>query len=156
MRKITLYLVASIVSALLVLLGCGGRPLTMNKIQFVEQGMSSSSLLSMVKEEPNKVFTVVDPASGLEYPVYMFYMQTGTKNIPSGYWSGEIGMYIMQYDTVPVSEDFAFLFFEDSLLFWGFLTEFARSDDELMRRLAPIMVVEAKQPIKKEIVNGTD
>jgi hypothetical protein len=154
MRKITLYLVASIVSALLVLLGCGGRPLTMNKIQFVEQGMSSSSLLSMVKEEPNKVFTVVDPASGLEYPVYMFYMQTGTKNIPSGYWSGE--MYIIQADTVPVSEDFAFLFFEDSLLFWGFLTEFARSDDELMRRLAPIMVAAAKRTIRKETVNESD
>jgi hypothetical protein len=150
MRKLSRYLEASVVVVVVLLVSCG--PLTMNKIEFVERGMSSNRLSSMVKGKPFKVFTVVDPEGGLEYEAHMFYMQTGTKthyDPGNKYISG-------RWETSAVSESFAFLFFEDSLLFWGFLHEFARSDDELMRRLAPMIVANAKTPIKEETVNETD
>lgn len=154
MRKLSRCLEASIVLVLVLSVGCSSyHVITMNEIQFVEGGMSSSSLSSMVKGKPYKVFIVVDPNGGLEYQVHIFPMQTGSTTISSGYWIGNV--YIAQVDTVPVSEDFAFLFFQDSLLFWGFLHEYARSDDELIRRLAPIIVEESKPPLKDTTVNGT-
>ena len=123
----------------LLLLGCAG-PITMNKIQHIERGIHSDSLSSMVERKPARVFTVVDPENGLEYQVQIYPMQTGTEThyVP-GYYIGDV-YYFGGYETYSVNEDFAFLFFEDSLVFWGFLHEFARSDDPLVRRLAPLII----------------
>lgn len=92
----------------------------------------------MVGQKPAKVFTVNDPDGGLEYQVQIFPMQTGTATTYSSIYVE--GTYIPISTSYPVSEDYAFLFREDSLLFWGFLHEYARSDDELIRRLAPIIM----------------
>ena len=154
MRKPSRCLEASIVLVLVLSVGCSPyHVITMNEIKFVERGVSSSSLSSMVKGKPYKVFIVVDPKDGLEYQVHMFSMKTGSKTVSSGYWIGNV--FMTHIDTVPVSEDFAFLFFQDLLLFWGFFHEYARCDDELIRRLAPIIVEESKPPIIDTAVNGT-
>ena len=147
MRKLTRYLEASIAAVLLLLVGCA-HPLTMNRIQFVEQGMSSNSLSSMVGQKPPKVFTVVDPVSGLEYQAHMFPMQTGTRTYQHSYTDSE-GNLIVVTNTYPVADDFAFLFCEDSLLFWGFLHEYARSDEQLIRQLAPI-IMQGLEETRKE------
>lgn len=84
------------------------------------------------------MFTVNNPEDGVEYQVQIFPMQTGTATTYSSIYVE--GTYIPISTSYPVSEDYAFLFREDSLLFWGFLHEYARSDDELIRRLAPIIM----------------
>lgn len=128
---------ALIAAMLLLLVGCASH-LTMNKIQFVERGMATNSLSSMVEREPAIVFTVVDPEVGLEYHVQIFPMHTGTATVYYSIYSE--GMIIPFPIAYPVSEKFVFLFCEDSLLFWGFLHEFARSDEQLIRRLAPLIM----------------
>jgi hypothetical protein len=128
----------------------------MDKIQFVERGMSSKSLPSMLEANAYTVFTIVDPEDGLEYQVHMFFMQTGTVTTYNpGYWTGEV--YIAgSWETSAVGESFAFLFFEDSLLFWGFFHEFARSNDQLIRRLAPIVIQGHNGKLRKAMLNETD
>jgi hypothetical protein len=106
----------------------------MNKIQHIEQGMPSDSLSSMVERKPTKVFTVVDPENGLEYQIQVFPMQTDTV-ITTTYTK-----YMTYTHTYPVTRDYAFLFREDSLLFWGFPHEFARADEPFIRRLAPLIM----------------
>lgn len=123
---------------LVLLVGCAG-PLTMNNIQFVERGMSPDNLLSMVGREPAKVFTLIAPEDGREYQVQIFPMQIGTATTYSFYTNPQ-GILVPQTTRYPVSENFAFLFYEESLLFWGFFHEYARSDDQLIRRLAPIII----------------
>jgi hypothetical protein len=118
---------------LLLLVGCAG-PLTMNKIQHIEQGMPSDSLSSMVERKPTKVFTVVDPENGLEYQVEVFPMQTDTVMTTT------YTKYMTYTHTYPVTRDYAFLFRENSLLFWGFPHEFGRSDKPSIRRLAPLII----------------
>ena len=141
MRKIIRYLKGSIIVVLLFLVSCV--PITMDQIQSIERGMSSSSFSSMVGTNPAKEFTVIDPRSGLEYQVYIFCMQTGTTTADFGYWVDNV--YIPQIETVPVAEDFAFLFYKDSLLFWGFFHEYARSDEQLIERLAPVIIKELEK-----------
>jgi hypothetical protein len=122
----------------------------MDKIQFVERGMSPKSLFSLLEVNAYTVFTVVDPEDGLKYQVRMFYMVTGTVTVTTGgYYIGD--EYIFpETRTEPVHESFAFLFFEDSLLFWGFFHEFARSNDQLIRRLAPIIIEGHKRRLRIE------
>ena len=120
---------------LLLLVGCAG-PLTMNRIQRIELGMPSDGLSSMVKRKPARVFTVVDPENGLEYQVQVYPMQTDTVTTTT------YTKYMTYYHTTPVTENYAFLFREDSLLFWGFPHEFARSDEQSIRRLAPLIMIE--------------
>lgn len=139
MRKPTGYSNSSLAPLLLLLVGCAG-PLTMNKIQFVEQGMSPNNLSSMVDRKPAKVFTVIAPEDGREYEIQIFPMQTGMTTTYSYYCTDPEGVPVYQTMRYPVSESFAFLFYEESLLFWGFLHEYARSDDQLIRRLAPIII----------------
>jgi hypothetical protein len=136
MRKLSRYLEPSIVVALFFLGSCSS--IGMDDLQFVERGMSTNDVFLMMERNAYKVFTVVDPEDGLEYQVRMFYMVTGTQTYDCGSWIG--GVWIPQECTYSVHEEFAFLFFEDSLLFWGFLHEFARSDDQRIRRVAPTII----------------
>ena len=117
--------------------------ITMDGLQSVERGMSTNDLFLMVERNAYKVFTVIDPEDGLEYQVRIFFMVTGTQTYDCGSWIGDV--WIPQECTHAVHEDFAFLFFQDSLLFWGFLHEFARSDDQRIRRLAPTIIDEAQK-----------
>ena len=152
MRRLNRYLELSNVAVLVLLVSCVGSDITMDKIQFVERGISSSGLSSMLERKPHKVHTVVDPKEGSEYHVHMFLMQIGTERwyVP-GYYIGDT--YIPgDYETRAVHEEFAFLFFKDSLLFWGFLHEFARSHDPLVRRLAPLIIEMSRKENEKEYI----
>lgn len=146
-RKLAIILPLSVL--LLFMWGCVS-PITMNRIQFVELGMSSNQLSSMVGQKPTKVFTVVDREGGLDYQVQIFPMQTGIATTDFVIYSE--GTYVPVWVDNLVAEDFAFLFREGSLLFWGFLHEYARSDDKLFRRLAPIIM----EGLEKEKGNETD
>ena len=133
MSKHLLYLGRPFGVLLLLLASCAG-PLTMNKIQHIEQGMPSDNLLSMLGREPTRVFTVVYPENGLEYQVQIFPMQTDTVMTTT------YTKYMTYTHTYPVTDNYAFLFREDSLLFWGFPHEFGRSDEPSIRRLAPLII----------------
>jgi len=143
MKKFLRYLEPSIVVALVFLGSCSS--IIMDELQFVERGMSTNDLFQMLGRNAYNVFTVVDPEDGLEYQVRIFYMVTGTyTTYDPGYYIGD--KYIPGgYETYSVHEDFAFLFLEDSLLFWGFLHEFARSDDQRIMRLAPMIIEESQK-----------
>jgi hypothetical protein len=128
----------------------------MDKIQFVERGMSSKSLFSLLEVNAYTVFAVVDPEDGLKYQVQMYYMETGTVTAyDGGYWIGDVYVF-PETRTEPVHESYAFLFFEDSLLFWGFFHEFARSNDQLIRRLAPIIIEGHDRKLREAMLNETD
>ena len=133
MSKHDLNLGRSFCVSLLLLVGCAG-PITMNKIQHIEQDMTSDSLSSMVERKPTRVFTVVDPENDLEYQVQIFPMQTGITTTTT------YGKYMTYTQTYPVTRNYAFLFHEDSLLFWGFPHEYARSGEPFIRRFAPLIM----------------
>jgi hypothetical protein len=117
---------------LFLLWGCAG-PLTMDNINLVERGMSPERLSAMVGRNPTKVVNFIDPHDGLEYYVQIFPMQTGTT---SQYVYNQYGGFTV---ILPVSEDFAFLFRDESLVYWGFPHEYPRAEDERIRRLAPMI-----------------
>ena len=150
MRKLIRYLVRSAVAVLVFLVSCVTSDITMDKIQFVERGMSSSNLASMLERNPSKVLTLVDPEDGLEYHVNIFNMQTGTETYIHTYQIGDV--WYSERIISPVYEEFAFLFFKDSLLFWGFHHEFSRSYDQLVRRLAPIIITMSQKEDEKEYI----
>ncbi len=130
-RKVNRYLSPAIL--LLHLSGCAG-PLTMDNINLVERGMSSERLSAMVGRNPTRVVNFIDPHDGLEYHVRIFPMQTGTT---SQYVYNQYGGITV---ILPVSEDFAFLFRDESLVYWGFPHEYLRAEDERIRRLAPMIL----------------
>jgi hypothetical protein len=122
----------------------------MDGLQSVERGMSTNNLFPMLERNAYKVITVIDPEDGLEYQVRIFFMVTGTKTFDCGSWIGDV--WIPRTCTHAVHEDFAFLFFEDSLLFWEFLHEFALSDDQRKMRLAPMIIEESQKEDQKGYV----
>lgn len=150
MRKLNTYLEPAVVVVLVLLVGCIASDITMDKIQFVERGMSSSSLSSMLERNPHKVLTIVDPKDGLEYQVHIFLMQTGTETFTHTYQLGDV--WYSEQIISAVYEEFAFLFFKDSLLFWGFHHEFNRSHDQLVRRLAPMIIERSWKEDEKEYI----
>jgi hypothetical protein len=150
MRKLNRYLELSAFVVLVLLASCVTSDITMDKIQFVERGLSSSNLSSMLERKPHKVLTVVDPKEGLEYHVHIYDMQTGTETFIHTYQIGDV--WYSEEIISAVYEEFAFLFFKDSLLFWGFLHEFLRSHDPLVRRLAPLIIEMSRKEREKEYI----
>lgn len=118
---------------LFFLVGCAG-PITMNKIQYIERGQLLEDFLSMIGRNPSDVLTVVDPEERLDYKILIFPMQTGTAT------TTHYVNYVTYVSAYPVTSAYAFLFLDDSLLFWGFPHEYARSDEQVIRRLAPLIM----------------
>ena len=150
MKKFIRYLERSAFVVLVFLVSCVSSDITMDRIQFVEQGISSSNLSSILERKPYKVLTVVDPEDGLEYQVHIFAMQTGTETFIHTYQIGDV--WYSEEIISAVYEEFAFLFFEDKLLFWGFHHEFSRSHDQLVRRLAPMIITMSRKEDEKEYI----
>jgi len=123
---------------LILLVGCAG-PITMNKIQHIEQGMRSNSLSSMVERKPAREFMVIGPENDLEYKVQVYPMQTDTITTAS------YTKYTTYYYTTPVTSNYVFVFREDALLFWGFPHEYARSGRRAIRHLAPLIMIELEK-----------
>jgi len=107
-------------------------PLTMDQVTLFEEGMSSESLSAKVGREPDEVFTVVDPQDGSTYHVEIFPMQTGTRSYYV--WDKYGGSMV----TGAVTQDYLFLFYDDSLIFRGFLDRYPHSH-HTAGRLYPII-----------------
>ena len=77
MTRLVKHLKPSFAVLFLLLMGCAS-PITMNKTQHIEQGITSDGLSSMVERKPTKVLMVFDPENGNEYQIQVFLMQTDT------------------------------------------------------------------------------
>jgi len=89
------------------------------------------------------------------YSIEIYDMQTGTKTVTQ-YHPG-ITMYHPMYPyggyttttpgytsttQVPVSADYLFVFDKTGLVYWGFMNEVQKEDDQLISALAPLIVTE--------------
>ncbi len=109
-------------------------PLTMDQVTLFEKGMSSESLSAMVEREPGEVIKFVDPQDDSKYQLEIFPMETG-ETYPFYVWNKYGG----SWGTAAVTDDYLFLFHDDSLIFWGFLYQYPRSYDDPLGRLYPII-----------------
>jgi hypothetical protein len=119
------------------LASCVTIPLTMDEIQGVRRGMEHESFQTDVAMKPRLSFTVqLDDAT---YSVEVYPMQTGTQTVMMPMTTGVYpnAFTTMVAHTVPVSEDYLFTFTDNRLVFWGFMAEYQKADDALVRRLAP-------------------
>lgn len=114
---------------------CAKLPIKMDDIQTIEQGIDYGRFKSLVQRKPTSTFSIQH--KDLYYAVEIYPMQTGTSTQYTYVYS-PYGGYVVPY-SVPVSEDYIFIFHNDRLIFWGFLNECHKADDELVRQLAPLI-----------------
>jgi hypothetical protein len=138
--------------AVLALASCATSHLvTQDTLQPLRRGMTQAAFGVEITIPPKSTFAVeFEEAS---YPVEVFDMQTGTRTETSSHW---VSMYpsggYMATSTyqVPVSEDYVFIFDEGGLMYWGFLNEMQKEDDEVVQGLAPLVVAEYQHQLKLE------
>lgn len=127
------YIGLSLVFALLI--SSCAKPIKMDDIQTIEHGIEYDKFTSLVPRKPTSTFSIQH--KGLSYSAEIYPMQTGTRTQAS-YVPTQYGGHWVYY-SVPVSEDYIFIFHKDRLIFWGFLNECHKADDELVRQLAPLI-----------------
>jgi hypothetical protein len=115
--------------------------ITMNEIQGIHRGMAHEEFKLQVKIAPRSAFPLEH--DGVQYAVETYFMQTGTRTQSNYVWT-KYGGYTTTTQ-VPVYDDYYFVFDDKGLMFWGFMNEFQKSDDELVQQLAPQIATEAKE-----------
>jgi hypothetical protein len=113
----------------------------MDDIQQVHRGMSHDEFKSQVTIASKFAFPIYH--KGIHYEIEIYPMQTGTRTQSSYVWT-QSGGYTTFYE-VPVYDDYTFVFDDKGLMFWGFMTELQKSDDELVLQLAPLISSKAKE-----------
>jgi hypothetical protein len=102
---------------------------------------------------PKSVFAVEYESA--TYPIEIYDMQTGTKTVTQ-YFPGMTVYHPMYpyggyttttpgYTTtiqVPVSADYVFVFDKAGLIYWGFMNELQKEDDQVISALAPLIATE--------------
>lgn len=127
------YIGLSLVFALLI--SSCAKPIKMDDIQTIEHGIQYDKFKFLVQRKPTSSFSIQH--KNLSYSVEIYPMQTGTTT-QSAYVPSKYGGYWVYY-SVPVSEVYVFIFHNDRLIFWGFLNEYHKADDEFVRELAPLI-----------------
>lgn len=108
---------------------------------------------------PKSVFAVEYESE--TYPIEIYDMQTGTKTVtmfhpgvtmyhpvyPYGGYTTVTPAYTSTIQ-VPVSADYAFIFDKTGLIYWGFMNELQKEDDQLISALAPLVATEYENQIR--------
>jgi len=118
--------------AVMIFSSCAKPPIKMDDIQTVKHGIDYGKFKSLIKRKPTSSFSIQH--KDLAYAVEIYPMQTGTSTQYT--YAPYAG--VVPY-TVHVSEDYVFIFHNDHLIYWGFLNECHKADDELVRQLAPLI-----------------
>ncbi len=121
--------------AVMIFSSCAKPPIKMDDIQTVEPGIDYGKFKSLIKRKPTSSFSIQH--KDLAYAVEIYPMQTGTST-QYMYVYSPYGGNVVPY-SVPVSEDYVFIFHNDQLIYWGFINECHKADDELVRQLAPLI-----------------
>jgi hypothetical protein len=108
---------------------------------------AKSSKQAQRKTTPKLVFAIEYESA--TYSIEIYDMQTGTKTVTQ-YYPGMYhpmypsgGYYTPGYTTtiqVPVSADYVIVFDKTGLIYWGFMNELQKEDDQLISALAPLVV----------------
>jgi hypothetical protein len=114
--------------------------ISMDAIQGVHRGMTHEEFKGQVTIEPKQAFPLQH--GGVPYGVETYRMQTGTSTQRTYVWNKYGGYWVTTQ--VPVYDDYYFVFESNFLRFWGFMNELQKSEDELVRQLAPRIAEEAK------------
>jgi len=119
----------------IIFVSCARPPITMNSIQSIEREMHYDRFKSQVTRKPISSFNIQH--NGISYFIELYPMQTGIRTYSFYTYTPYGGYYT--WTSNPVSEDYVFIFCDDRLMFWGFLNECHKADDELVRQLAPLI-----------------
>lgn len=128
-----------------ILVSCVTPPITMDGIQTIRRGIDYERFKSIITRKPRSTFSIQH--KGLSYSIEIYPMQTGTETQYIWIYS-ESGGYLVP-TSVPISEDYVFIFDDDGLIFWGFLNECHKEGDELVQQLAPLI----SEQYEKETIN---
>ena len=119
----------------IIFVSCARPPITMNSIQSIEREMHYDRFKSQVTRKPTSSFNIQH--NGISYFIELYPMQTGIRTY-SFYTYTPSGGFVTP-TSVPVSEDYVFIFCDDRLMFWGFLNECHKAEHELIQQLAPLI-----------------
>lgn len=127
-------------------------PIKMDQIQTIHRGIHYEKVTFLIKRKPTSSYTIQH--KNVSYFIAIYPMQTGTKTETMVFYSRYAGAIPYQV-TIPVSEDYVFVFDDDGLIFWGFLDECHKADDELVQQLAPLISqqYEKEKPKQKASTN---
>lgn len=103
----------------------------MNTIGIIEKGNTCDQIRKMTRKKPKTEFSVSDSTG--TYDVLLYHMRTGTYFV----WHNSttfnpftgVSSSTSYASTESTTEDFAFLFGNGRLIYWGFLNEFGKADD---------------------------
>jgi hypothetical protein len=136
--------------------------ITQDALTSIRRGMPRSEFTASISPAPGsskQLHNETSPRSvfavdfgGVSYPVEIYDMQTGTKTetvyhpgmpmyhpvFPHGGYTTYTPGYTSTIQ-VPVSADYVFVFDQAGLLYWGFMNELHREDDQLISALAPLI-----------------
>ncbi|MCF7920880.1 MAG: hypothetical protein K9N06_13295 [Candidatus Cloacimonetes bacterium] len=121
----TIYRVFLLIVIYLLLAGCAMNLITMDQIQNVTRDMTGEEVRLMLEKPPQYDYLV--NGNDQVYYAEVYQMQTGTKTCysPPTQTNPVGGTY-----TVPITDDYLFLYKDNKLYFWGFFNELSKSEDE--------------------------
>jgi hypothetical protein len=105
----------------------------MDQISSIEKGNSSDDVKKMLVKKHKSNFKISENSE--EYDVLIYDMQTGTEQRMGTNMNPTTGVPTTFWYDVPVSEPYAFIFKNNKLLFWGFLNECGKEDNDTIVNL---------------------
>lgn len=142
----------ALIFTLLLLTGCASKSkLHMDSLAHIARGQSTKEVEQNLINSPSMTLEFEDPDNA---KVQVFQMVTGTQTVQTSIYvagvNGAPGYSIPTTSVVDVTEPYYLLYKVDSLVFWGFLEEFGRSEDEGIRKYRSLIDAAVKAKRREE------
>lgn len=137
----------------LTLMGCQPFYITKDQVSSIRPGINAKQVSTLLtKEKPSKAVTVT--VKDVDYLIHFYDMHVGSRQEMT-MSCGKYGCTPIMY-TVPVTEDYAFVFRNQSLITWGFMKELAASPKRNIREIGRQARLALEEERKKAIVIPQD
>jgi len=126
--------------------GCATEPITMQQTNPIKKGFTDEEVNALLKRKPDNDFIV--KYNSEDYLVQSFQMVTGsTYQTQTTYlYSKPVLIPVTIGVDVPTIDNFYFLYDENSrLVYWGFLADFAKEQDDLLREIHQRIIEKIKE-----------
>ena len=126
--------------------GCATEPITIQQTNPIKKGVTVEAVNTLLKRNPDNDFIVKHKSE--DYLVQVFQMVTGsTYQTRTTYlYSTPVLIPVTIGVDVPTVDNFYFLYDENSkLVYWGFLADFAKEQDDLLREIHQRIIEKEKE-----------
>jgi hypothetical protein len=139
---------------LLALVSCGSLPVSKDDLGEIRQGLSQKECWSKLHAEPARQFVAIHDGVHFSVDVYNMTTETTASTMNRYAWTKYGVLTFPETIYSSKTNDYAFIYDQTGLIYWGFIKDLYKANEQLIRKLSPLIASENRELKEAHFLDG--